>query len=61
MHDFICNISLGRTLTRSLAYWDIKAVIGMKRLDMVFRLLEENDSILSATQKEELVAMIQKM
>lgn len=61
MHDFIYNISLGRKLTGSLAYWDIKAVIGMKRLDMASRLLEENDSILSATQKEELVAMIQKM
>ncbi|MCD8325950.1 MAG: hypothetical protein LUC90_04465 [Lachnospiraceae bacterium] len=46
MHDFICNISLGRNLTSSLAYWDIKAVIGMRRLDMAFRLLEENDSIL---------------
>ncbi|MCD8123063.1 MAG: hypothetical protein LUE65_12685 [Clostridiales bacterium] len=32
-----------------------------QRLDMASRLLEENDSILSATQKEELEAMIQKM
>ncbi len=61
MHDFICTISLGRKLTSSLVYWDIKAVIGMKRLDMASRLLEENDSILSTTQKEELEAMIQKM
>ncbi|MCD7865196.1 MAG: hypothetical protein LUG54_04135 [Clostridiales bacterium] len=35
MHDFICRITLGRELTSSLAYWDIKSIIGMNRLDML--------------------------
>ena len=54
MHDFINRMNLRQELKEPFLYWEIKADIGLKRLDLARQLMRENIGRVTPEHKEEL-------
>ncbi|MDD7220841.1 MAG: hypothetical protein PUH09_00645, partial [Eubacteriales bacterium] len=61
MHDFINRMNLRQELKEPFLYWEIKADIGLKRLDLARRLMRENIGRLTLEHKEELSNLLGEM
>ena len=61
MHEFINRINLHQELKEPFVYWEIKADIGLKRLDLARRLMRENMDKLTLEHKQALSDLLGEM